>query len=84
MADNEPKQQPEERFREGNVVASVWQNAGPTGTYYNVTLSRSYQKDGATQWTDSLGRYDLTPAAIALLRAHKWIDKKLSNEPTDE
>ena len=52
-------------------------------TYSTVTLSSSYQKDGATQSTDSLGHYDLTLAAIALLHAHKWIERKVSKQATE-
>lgn len=76
---NEQNREPETRFHEGNVVVSVWMNTGAKGRYYNATLSRSYEKEGQTHWTESLGRYDLTASAVALLRAHKWIDKELSS-----
>lgn len=42
---------PVHKIRIGNITASIWANEGQKGTFYNVTINRSY-KDGI-QWKDT-------------------------------
>ena len=64
---------PIENIKLGLIEAAIWQNEGSNGTFYNVTVSRSY-KDGDT-WkkSDSYGRDDLPLVCKALDMAHTWI-----------
>jgi hypothetical protein len=63
--------QPETKFRIGNVTATVWLN---DNKFYSVNLQKAY-KDDAGMWqnTDSLGAGDLLNAAKALERAEDYI-----------
>jgi hypothetical protein len=59
---------PAQKFRIGNVTATVWEN----GKFHNVVLSKSY-KDG-DEWkdTDQLGHGDLLNAMKVLERAEAF------------
>ena len=64
---------PVHKIRIGNITASIWANEGQNGTFYNVTVSRSY-KDG-DQWkdTNSFNRDDLLVVAKLSDLAHTWV-----------
>ena len=64
---------PVHKIRIGNITASIWANEGQKGTFYNVTINRSY-KDG-DQWkdTNSLNRGDLLVVAKLSDQAHTWM-----------
>ena len=64
---------PVHKIRIGNITASIWANEGQKGTFYNVTINRSY-KDG-DQWkdTNSLNRDDLLVVAKLSDQAHTWV-----------
>ena len=64
---------PAHEIRLGLVRATIWANSLQSGITHNVTLSRSYQKDGKWHSTDSLGRDDLLKVAKILDLAHSWI-----------
>jgi hypothetical protein len=71
------------------VSASIWSNETQKGTFYSVTLERSYKDDdGKWQYTNSLGQGDLLLAAKVLDLAHSRIyelraaDRKA--QPEDE
>src|SRR4029434_9049892 len=68
VSQQEPKpttrNQPAHRIRMSRIEATIWQNHGDTGTWYNVTLSRSY-KDASDEWksADSFSADDLLVVA---------------------
>jgi hypothetical protein len=64
---------PAHEIRIGAIRATIWTNALATGVTHNVTLSRSYRKDGKWRSTDSFGRDDLLKVAKVLDLAHSWI-----------
>ena len=65
------------KFRVGNMNSAVWKNDSENGSFYSVTLVRSY-KDSSGEWqnSDSMGSGDLLNAAKALTRAETWISEK--------
>ena len=77
--ENKPaaRNQPVHRIRISGVHAAIWQNRGENGTWYNVTLSRSY-KDTNDEWksADSFSADDLLLVAKVADEAHSWIIQK--------
>ncbi len=76
--ENKPaRNQPVHRIRVSGVQASIWENRGETGPWYNVTLSRSY-KDANDEWksADSFSGDDLLVVAKVADEAHSWIIQK--------
>jgi hypothetical protein len=69
--------QPIHRIRISRVQAAIWQNEADNGTWYNVTLSRSY-KDAKDEWksSDSFSADDLLLLAKVANEAHSWIIQK--------
>ena len=70
-APDEPARKPLKRFTDGSVSVAVFGNErevkGAVRTFYNVSVSRSYEKDGRYHVlfeNDSLGSY-ATPAQAA-------------------
>ena len=51
------RKQPVHRIRKFRIEAAIWQHQSENGTWYNVTLSRSY-KDANDEWksADSFSR----------------------------
>ena len=68
---------PSVKFRVGNMNAAVWKNDTENGSFFSVTLVRSY-KDSSGEWqnSDSMGSGDLLNAMMALERCEKWISEK--------
>ena len=71
------RNQPVHRIRISAIQAAIWQHQGETGTWYNVTLSRSY-KDANDEWksADSFSADDLLLVAKVADAAHSWIIQK--------
>ena len=68
---------PSVKFRVGNMNAAVWKNEGDNGSFYSVTLVRSYKdSDGKWQNSDGIGAGDLLNAMKALERCENWIAEK--------
>lgn len=55
------------------AVASIWENEGRNGSFFNVTLERAYRDGEDMKSSSSFGRDDLLAAAKALDLAHTWI-----------
>jgi hypothetical protein len=72
-----PRNQPVHHIRMSRIEAAIWQNQSENGTWYNVTLSRSY-KDGNDEWksADSFSADDLLLVAKVADEAHSWIIQK--------
>ncbi|MCB9871488.1 MAG: hypothetical protein H6837_16650 [Planctomycetes bacterium] len=62
--------QPIDKIRLGRVTATIWQNEGKNGAFYNVVPTRSYRDaDGKLQDTNNLSGADLLLAAVTLVQA---------------
>jgi len=77
------KQRPAHEVRLGRIKATIWGNQNDNGTWYNVTLSRSY-KDGE-EWksSSSFGRDELLTIAKAADMANTWIHNQSQGPPTN-
>ena len=86
MIDNKPtteqenkpaRNEPVHRIRASRISAAIWQHESENGTWYNVTLSRSY-KDANDEWksSDSFSADDLLLVAKVANEAHSWIIQK--------
>ena len=71
MTNNNNK--PVHEMRLGRIVASVWANTSPKGTYYAVTACRLYRKGQGWARTSSFGRDDLPLVAKVMNDAHTWL-----------
>jgi len=67
---------PVTQIRLGPVRASIWANETASGTRYNVTLGRLYQKDGEWKTSTSFGQDELLVLCKALDVAYMWIAEK--------
>lgn len=65
---------PAHTIRYRNLKATIWKNSGPSGDFFSVTLSRSYQ-DKEEQWhdTSNFNTGDLPTVAKLCNDAHSWI-----------
>ena len=80
------KQTPKEKFPVGRgVAAAVWENSGHNGTWYNVTISRTYKdKDGKLQATSSFSNNDLPFVEKAAAEAFAYLLERSRGDRTDE
>ena len=71
------RKQPVHRIRKFRIEAAIWEHQSENGTWYNVTLSRSY-KDANDEWksSDSFSADDLLLVAKVANEAHSWIIQK--------
>ena len=75
------KQKPAHKIQYGLIAAAIWKNQSEKGgTFYNVTVSRSYRSGEELKSSDSFGRDDLLTLAKALNEAHTWIASQPRNQ----
>jgi len=57
------------------LQVAIWKNAGKYGDYFTHTLTRSFKRDGSTEYehTSSLRTKDLPLAAVLLNRAFELV-----------
>ena len=73
-APEEPaKQRPAHEIRLGRIKATIWGNQNDKGTWYNVTLSRSYKDGDEWKSSTSFGRDELLTVAKVADLANSWI-----------
>ena len=73
-APQEPaKQRPAHEVRLGRIKATIWANQNDNGTWYNVTLSRSYKDGDEWKSSSSFGRDELLTVAKVADLANSWI-----------
>lgn len=72
-AQQEPKQRPVHEIRLGRIRAAIWANQNDNGTWYNVTLSRSYKDGEDWRSSSSFGRDELLTLAKVADLANSWI-----------
>lgn len=76
----EEKVQPVHAIRLKNVRGAIWSNRTESGTFLNVTFSRSYRdQEGNWHTTESFGRDDLLLLAKIADLAHSWIWEQIQH-----
>jgi hypothetical protein len=75
-APQEPKQRPVHEIRLGRIRAAIWANQNDNGTWYNVTLSRSYKDGDDWRSSASFGRDELLTLAKVADLANSWIHEQ--------
>ena len=58
------KAQPIKTLRAGRIQAAIWENHSDKGSFYNVTVSRSYKEGDSWKSSGSFGRDDLLVLAF--------------------
>jgi len=72
---------PIDKVRFGAVTATIWQNEGEKGPWYNVTLSRVYRdKNDNPKDSNSLSGNDILAGAEALRQAYLRIHELRAGE----
>lgn len=79
-ASQEAKQRPAHEIRLGRIKATIWANQADNGTWYNVTLSRTYKDGEDWKTSGSFGRDDLLTVAKVADLAHSWIHRQGQNQ----
>ena len=70
----EKKNPPVQEFKAGGIRAKIWKNPGKEGSYYTVSLERSYKdKEGNWQTTQSLRVNDLPKAGVVIGKAYEKV-----------
>lgn len=83
-APQEPaKQRPAHEVRLGRIKATIWANQNDNGTWYNVTLSRSYKDGDEWKSSSSFGRDELLTVAEAADLANSWIHNESQSPPNN-
>jgi hypothetical protein len=67
------KQRPAHEIRLGRIKAAIWANQAENGTWYNVTVSRSYKDGDEWKSSSSFGRDELLTLAKIADLANSWI-----------
>ena len=72
---------PAHNIRNGVLQVTIWKNTSDRGTWYSVSISRSYKKgDDAWKRSETLNADDLLPMAKLLDEAHSWIVQQMAND----
>lgn len=71
-----PKQRPVHEVRLGRIRAAIWANEGDNGTWFNVTVSRSYKDGDEWKSSSSFGRDELLTLAKVADLANSWIHEQ--------
>ncbi len=64
---------PVQKFRDGAIEVSIWENQSEKGVWYNVSHRRSYKQGDEWKDSDRYGADDLLALAKLLDLAHTWI-----------
>ena len=81
------KQTPKQTFRVGRgIEAALWENSGQNGTWYNVTITRTYKdKSGMLQTATTFSRNDLPFVEKAAAAAFGYLlDLARDEEPAGD
>jgi hypothetical protein len=73
MKTEQAKTKPVAEVRFGNISAAIWRNEGDSGTWYNVTVERTYRDGTEYKRSPSFGRDDLLTLAKVADQAHSEI-----------
>lgn len=67
--------QPEKRFNNGQIKATVWKNKSKAGDEFRtVSLNKSYNKNGEWKNTNSLNAKEIEQAIDVLKQAQDYLD----------
>lgn len=67
-------QKPVHTIQLSKIRAAIWANESDKGTWYNVTVTRTYRdSEDKPQDSTTFGRDDLLLVAKAADQAHSWI-----------
>ncbi|MBK9308390.1 MAG: hypothetical protein IPM58_15210 [Nitrospira sp.] len=77
MAPQDKKPQPVTTLRCSRITASIWRNEGVNGSFYNVTMARSYKsQDGVWKNSESFGLADLDALVAVTQQAKLWVTER--------
>ena len=77
MAPQDKKPKPVTTLRCSSIKASIWKNEGLNGSFYNVTVARSYKdRDGVWKNSESFGVADLDALIVVAQQATRWIAER--------
>ncbi len=77
MAPQDKKPKPVTTLRCSRIKASIWQNEGMNGPFYNVTVARSYKdRDGVWKNSESFGLADLDALIVVAQQGTRWIAER--------
>ncbi len=65
------------------LKAAVWKNESESGTFYNVTLSRSYKEGETWKESQSFGYDDVLIVAELLRTCHGFISREMTKQHGD-
>jgi len=84
-AEKKPKQTPVHKVRVGSTTATIWENDGENGPWYNTSVVRSYKTaDEEYEDTNSYLESQLLELAAAAQLAHAWIvERHVQNRAKD-
>jgi hypothetical protein len=70
-----PKTLPAHKVRCGSTEATIWQNEGENGPWFNTTVVRFYRVEESEEYeeTNSYAETQLLELAAAATLAHSWI-----------
>ncbi|MEO1597606.1 MAG: hypothetical protein AAFR78_03550 [Planctomycetota bacterium] len=76
--------QPVKKINDGRITAAIWKNFGEKGTFYSVTITRSF-KDEQGNWkdTDSFSGTDLLKVSRLSLKAYDAIEELRASDRDD-
>jgi len=73
--------QPEKRFNNGLIKATVWKNTSNSGDVFKtVSLNKSYRKNGEWKNSNSLGIADIDKAIDVLQQARDYLNGDVKEE----
>jgi hypothetical protein len=64
---------PVHKIRSGAIEVAIWAKAGEKGSFYSVTMSRSYKKDDEWKHADSFSGDDVIVLSKLLDMAATWM-----------
>ena len=64
---------PAHKIRSGAIEVAIWKQVGEKGTFFSVTMSRSFKQGEQWKQSDSFGQDDILVLAKLLDLAHTWI-----------
>jgi hypothetical protein len=77
MAKPSVQNAPVQHLRHRRIKAAIWENQGPQGPFYTVTITRSYKQDEVWRDSHSFNHDDLLVVAKLMNDAHTAISALL-------
>jgi hypothetical protein len=78
------RERPAHEIRIGRIRATIWRNQSDQhGTWYSVSITRSFKQGEQWKSATSLGKDDLLVAAEVSRLAFHWITRQLGGNASD-